>query len=93
MDLCVREQSTTVGEAWLLLYDLSNHIKSIVKKRETDGRRQKEGRGVGVVGRRDGTKCSIPFSFVFSLDTSPWDGATHIWSGSSTLIKPSRQIS
>lgn len=53
LDLCVREQSTTVGEAWLLLYDLSTHIDSIVKKKEREGKRQKEGRGVGMVGRRD----------------------------------------
>lgn len=59
LDHFVREQFTTVAEAWLLVYDLSTHIKSIAKKRETDGRRQKEGRGVGVVGRRDARVPSL----------------------------------
>lgn len=52
LDHCVREQST-IGEALLLLYDLSTRIESIVKKKERKGKRQKEGRGVGMVGRRD----------------------------------------
>ena len=65
LDHCVREQSTRVGEAWLLLYDLSTRIESTVKKNERKGKRQKEGRGVGMVGRRD---AGVPsFSPLYSV--------------------------